>query len=215
MSMESENPPLESTTVAFENTEKNLKMSFRLNSSCTPSSSLNKDERNSTLQLKDDDLRYESIGAPHNTDIQEVSLKKLMKELQQAVTTERKKFHEAVNLPVSEKAKKMRIFSLELCRDENKQVAKIFVLFSVAMFTVPLVVLPAAIKLCEISDFKSSSNLIGSLASIGSVIIIMAAYVLYSFYEDQYFFRTDEGVPAGENSEKKRQRQIFSKEKKD
>lgn len=215
MPVEPETHPLESTKIALKNDEKTSKMSGGLSSARSSSSSINKDVRKSSLQSIDNDSRCESREAPHNKDNQDVSLINLVEELQQAVAKDRKKFHEAVNMPVSEKAKNMRTFSLELCRDENKQVAKIFVFFSVAMFTVPLVVLTTAIKLCEISGFKSSSSLIGGLSSIGSVIVIMAAYVLYAFYEAQSSSRPDEGVSTGRSGDEKRQRHIFSKEKKD
>lgn len=138
----------------------------------------------SVLQ-KDDSILFNKLYC----DLQAIggnqsSITKLEEELKKNIADDRKVFDEAISASVAEKVVNLRLFSAMLLKSENSSVAKVFLLFTAAIFVVPLLVLFVVMKMCEWSELASSFPLIGGLSSLASVIIIMAAYVAYAFYED-------------------------------
>lgn len=150
--------------------------------------------------LKEENIfLYRSLYAiPETAKENHSTITKLKEDLQKEMAKDRKLFDQTLAASVAEKGRHLRLFSARLLSSENASVAKVFLLFSMAMFTAPVLVLLITLKICEHCAYQNST-LLGGLSSVVTAVVLMAAYVVYAFYEDQTPLQNHKDNPSVES----------------
>lgn len=88
-------------------------------------------------------------------------------------------FLKAVTDPMSEKAKACGLLMKQMSSKENQRVATIFMAFSAAMFTLPVIALFVGMNLVA-PRLGYDDVLCGGFLALGTTILIMATYAIYA-----------------------------------
>ncbi|CCW61386.1 unnamed protein product [Phytomonas sp. EM1] len=99
------------------------------------------------------------------------------------MTHSREAFQKAVSMSMSEKSKGCAQLITQLRSPRSQHVVKVFIGFSVAMLTLPIVVLLFGMRYLA-SWLGMDSVVCGGFASLGCVVVLMASYTIYAFIED-------------------------------
>lgn len=91
---------------------------------------------------------------------------------------------EAPAVSMREKVEGTKAFARMLAEPSNSQTARVFVLTSFAMFTLPLIVFFISVAFIEPMVGSSDPDTFNALAAVATTIAIVIAYIIYAFKSD-------------------------------
>ncbi|GET92940.1 hypothetical protein, conserved [Leishmania tarentolae] len=105
----------------------------------------------------------------------------------------KREFIKAATMPLGEKAKSCSALVRSFSQKENKQVAYVFIVYSVLMMTMPVIVLLIGMKLIA-PRLGMDPTFCGGGLAVFTAMLLMASYVVYAMMEEPQCGKQDASV---------------------